>query len=65
MSLNIGTIFADFVEIEGEVQIDTAELEQGQNVDLPATITIGSVGGKPIYLIGELTTTKPTPLTPA
>jgi hypothetical protein len=60
-TFNIGTIFTELVAIEGEVIIDEAELAAGKAVQLPARIIVGSTGGAPIYLVGELTTVKPEP----
>lgn len=54
--MNILQIFSDAVTIYGDVSLDTAQLEAGQTVALPGRIQVGSVGGKPVYLIGSLTT---------
>jgi hypothetical protein len=56
---NITQLFTDGAELIGEVALDETQLSAGQNVALPATIVVGSTGGKPIYLVGELSETKP------
>jgi hypothetical protein len=57
--VNILEIFSDAVTIYGDVSLDTAALEAGQTVPLPGRIQVGSVGGKPVYLVGSLTTILP------
>jgi hypothetical protein len=58
--MNILTLFTDVVTIVGEVEVDEGELLAGAPVTLPADIVVGSVADKKVYLVGTLTTTKPT-----
>lgn len=42
-----------------DVSIDEAELAAGTDATLPVDLTVGSIGGKPVYAKIVLTTTKP------
>jgi hypothetical protein len=56
---NVGAIFSDVVKIEGEVLVDTGELDAGMTVPIPAVLQVASFEGTPVYLDASLTTTKP------
>jgi hypothetical protein len=57
--MNILTIFSDIVEVAGEVEADDAALLAGQTVPIDAKLTVGSVNGKPVYMLASLSTTPP------
>lgn len=60
MSLpSLGSILSAVGTAIVDVTVDEGELAAGQDVTLPVDLTVGSVGGKPVYAAIHLTTTKP------
>ncbi len=57
--MNFFQIFSDVVQIEGAVTADEGQLLAGQDVTVPAKITVGSVQGHPIYLHATLSLLPP------
>lgn len=56
-SINVLQLIEEAGTIGVEIVTDQAELAAGQDVNTPQ-IQVGTVGGKPLYLNGVLTTTK-------
>jgi hypothetical protein len=45
--------------IGAEIEVDRPMLEAGQDAQLSFTPQVGTVDGKPVYLVSHLTLTKP------
>jgi len=60
MALNIGQIFELVATVAIDVEVDEATLAAGAPVQIPLEPQVGTVGGKPIYLVATLSTTKST-----
>lgn len=56
-SVNVLQLIEEAGTIAVEIVADQAELAAGQTVTTPQ-VQVGTVGGKPLYLNGELTTVK-------
>ncbi len=56
MSLNIFQLVETVAEDAAEVGVAGAELETGQPVEVPGHLQVGTAGGKPVYLLGVLST---------
>lgn len=49
-------VLSTIASIAVDISVDTAELQAGQPVALPK-VQVGSIGGKPVYLEGQLSLT--------
>jgi hypothetical protein len=65
VTINIGQILEDIVEVGVDVEVDATELAAGQDVQIPVTPQVGTDAGKPVYLVLSLTETKPATSTSA
>jgi hypothetical protein len=59
MGLNVGALLTEAATIAVDVTVDEGELAAGQTVTVPLDVQIGTVSGKPLYLVASLSTTKP------